>query len=470
MRRPSMQNGDFGSVSELKPQGSRLPHTIRPVFNTSAKSICGILLLLLVTQTSLAQIKCGAGSSAPSTGLACLVQVAQTPMGLSPAAPSQPKAAGLVPDSLNFLSSEIGAEVSQIPLASPASGIIYTNNPVTQLPEQIDQSFGPILTQRAQTIGRHRIYLATTYQYFLLQDIDGLALKNLPSVIYLNSPNNSIFGPPDVAGISNNYLQLKVHQFVGYFTYGLTKRIDVSVAVPLLRVDLRDTFAESFAVNSTSSFTQPAPTSGTHAGEATGVGDIVLATKINVWKLRRADRDHGGFSVGVEARMPSGDSRNYLGSGAFGAKPFATFSYAGRYSPHFNVGFQVNGKTELITLQGPSTGKGTLPNRLIYSGGIDFKLLKQLTVNVDGIAQRVFNAPRASLLGPPIQVFQNFTLSPQQFVTNPYTASYTRADAAGGIKLNPFKGFLISGNVSVKLNQAGLRSRVVPLVGGSYTF
>lgn len=470
-----MHRDNFEKVSEMKPLNSQLPFASIFVFKTLVIGIFALCLLLILAETATAQINCGAGSSAPSTSLACLVQVSQTPSGLSPASPLQPKASGLVTDSLNFLSSDIGAEVSQIPLASPASGIIYANNPTTQLPERLNQSFGPILTQRAQTIGRHNFYFATTYQYFLLQDIDGLTLKNLPSVIYLNSPSNSTSGPPDVAGIANNYLQLKVHQFVGYFTYGLSSRIDVSVAVPLLRVDLRDTFAESFAVSSTSSSPQPAPTSGTRAGEATGVGDVVFASKVNVWKLRRADIDHGGLSLGVEVRLPTGDSHNFLGSGAFGSKPFATLSYAGRFSPHFNVGYQINGKTDLISVPSFSTGtvvKGTLPNRLIYSGGVDFSLIKSLTVNVDGIAQRVFDAPRAELLSPPptIQVFQNFSLSAQQSVVNPLKASYTRADATGGLKFNPFRGFLITGNVSVKLNQAGLRSRVVPLMGASLTF
>src|SRR6266700_3625955 len=299
-----MQGDDFKKVSEMKPLNSQLSFATSSPAGTLFRNVLALLMLMMLAESAPAQINCGAGTLSPSSNLACLVQVAQTPSGLSPASPLQPAPpGGAVPvrDSLNFLSSAIGAEVSQIPLASPASGIIYTNNPVTQLPEQLDQSFGPILTQRAQTIGRHNLYFATTYQYFLLEDIDSLALKNLPAVIYLNSPGNSVSGPPDIAGISNNFLQLKVHQFVGYLTYGLTGRVDVSVAIPLLRVDLRDTFSESFAVSS--SFPRPATVSGTRAGDATGIGYIVFATKVNVWKLRRAQKDHGGAFFG--SRSPS---------------------------------------------------------------------------------------------------------------------------------------------------------------------
>jgi len=492
----AMGTDDFKRVNEMKPLSSQL------LFRTKSsrtkmlfRNASFAFLLLLLPKTAPAQINCGAGSPAPSAGLACLVAVSLTPpspAGFSPASPLQPRASGTFsPNTLAFLSGDIGAEVSQIPLASPASGIIYANNPTTQLPERLNQSFGPILTQRAQTIGRHNWYFATTYQYFLLKDIDSQALKNTGAVIYLNSSGNPVSSSPDFVGVSNNNLQLKVHQFVGYMTYGLASRIDVSVAVPLLRVDLRDSVGENFIRDPSSKsplVSAPSSISASFAGEATGVGDVVLATKVNAWKLRRGDIDHGGFSLGIEFRLPSGDSHNFLGSGAFGSKPFATFSYAGRFSPHFSIGYQINGKTDLISVPSSSTGtvvKGTLPNRLIYSGGADFALFKKLTINVDGIAQHVFDAQRASLvpagtclfgspspsnsIGCQTSTGTSLILTPIP-VVNPIKASYTQADAAGGLKLNPFRGFLITGNVSVKLNQAGLRSRVVPLMGASLTF
>jgi hypothetical protein len=470
---------DFMKVSQMNSVNSLTASSVSRTFLRNA--FAAALLLFALAEIAPAQINCGAGSSAPSASLACLPAVTLTPVGFSPASPLQtPASTTFSPNTLAFLSGDIGSEVSQIPLASPASGIIYTNNPTTQLPERLNQSFGPILTQRAQTIGRHNWYFATTYQYFLLQDIDSQALKNAGAVIYLNSAGNPASTFPDFAGVSNNYLQLKVHQFVGYITYGLASRVDVSVAVPLLRVDLRDTFNESFVHNPNSICpaagcpATPANQSGSRAGEATGVGDVVLAAKVNVWKLRRADRDHGGFSLGVEVRLPSGDSHNFLGAGAIGTKPFATLSYAGRVSPHFNIGYQINGKTDLITtVNAASTAilKGSLPNRLIYSGGVDFALFKKLTVNVDGIAQHVFDAQRATLLPAGTPLFSSgSSVSATIPVLQPVNGSYTRADAAGGIKWNPFKGLLISGNVSVKLNQAGLRSRVVPLMGASLTF
>jgi hypothetical protein len=43
-------------------------------------------------------------------------------------------------------------------------------------------------------------------------------------------------------------------------------------------------------------------------------------------------------------------------------------------------------------------------------------------------------------------------------------------DISLGLKYSPFGNFLVTGNLLVKLNDAGLRATVVPLVGISYSF
>jgi hypothetical protein len=417
------------------------------------KILFAALFVLAFSPASFAQINCGSGGQ--TTKLSCLIPTAVTPTGFT----FSNSAAGLgsLSNSFGFLTSDIGGEISQIPLASPASGIIYTNDPTLHVPVPSDQSLGPILTQRADTIGRHKFYIAGTYQYFLLKDVDGLALSNLPSVFLLQS---SAATSPDTLGVANGDIQLKIHQFVGYITYGLTSRIDVSAAIPILRVDMRYTFNESFfnIASGAPPVGGPASLQSTKAGEATGIGDIVLAAKSTLWKFKRG----GGLAVGTEFRLPSGDALNFLGSGTVGAKPFAGLTLGGRVSPHFNIGYQVNGHTVLQTI-----GNGTLPNRLIYSGGADWRVVPRLTFAADILAQRVFNAPRASLL-------TDVTLPGTSIVVDSaiatYQNTYNRTDGTLGFKLKPFGNLLITGNMLVKLDQGGLRERYAPLVGVSYTF
>jgi len=412
-----------------------------------------LLLAVGVSPSAVAQINCNSGSA--TTKLSCLIPTTVTPPTYTFSNGSTSAVSG---NFGSFLQADLGGEISQIPLASPASGIIFTTDPTLHVPVPSDQSLGPILTQRAETIGRHKLYVSMTYQYFLLQDADGLGLKSLPATFLLSSNNTP--SNPDTVVIANSRVDLKVHQWVGYLTFGLTSKIDLSVAVPLLRVDMRYTTNEQL-FNIITGATQNHIAS--QAEEATGIGDVVVAVKATIWRMK-----HAGFALGGELRLPSGDAQNFLGSGTIGVKPFAAFTYSGRVSPHFNVGYQANGNTELVVTS--AGNKGGLPNRLIYSGGADWRLTRRLTIAADVLAQRVFQAPEAKIM----RNFAPFPVSNPGFSIAQTTVSssgtYNRTDGSIGLKLKPWGGLLLTGNLLVKLDQGGLRSRMAPLVGASYTF
>lgn len=417
------------------------------------------LVLVVLPNPARGQVNCS--NSGSSGKMVCLIPntVLQGAPGyaLSPATVTSP-----ISNSFNFLTSDLGGEISQIPLASPASGIIFTIDPTLHVPVPSDQSLGPIITQRAETIGRHKFYVSVTYQYFLLEDVDGLGLKGpLTAAFPLNLTSTTNPTSPDAFAVGNSRVDLKVHQFVGYATYGITNRIDVSVAVPLLRVDMRYTLNEQvFTANGQ----LPTVPQISNAQEATGIGDVVLALKATAWK---SEKKHLGFALGAEVRLPTGDAKNFLGSGTYGIKPYVTFTRSGRISPHFNAGYQFNGDTILVTSK--TGGSAQLPNRFIYSGGADWGITKRLTLAVDALAQRVVDAQRASIQQNVQVTLGNsvFTL-PQSLHSG--VGSYNRTDGSVGLKLKPFGKLLITGNLLVKLDQGGLRERLAPLVGASYTF
>jgi hypothetical protein len=440
------------------------PALVKPVPRSLIwRAILPLLLIAVASPAARAQIKCDSGSAAANK-LSCLIPSTVTPSGFT--FDNSRAASGLLSNSFGFLTSDIGGEISQIPLASPASGVIFSIDPALKVPVPSDQSLGPILTQRADTIGRHKVYVASTYQYFLLEDVDGLSLKNLPSAFFYSSPGGT---QADTLGIANGVVNLRIHQFVGYVTLGLTDHIDVSVAVPVLRVDMRYTFSEGLFNKNTSaqlspcSETNPPPCGpgliqSSKAEEATGIGDVVLAFKEEAWKGR-----HSGVAFGAELRLPTGDAQNFLGSGTFGLKPFVTFTRSGKLSPHFNVGYQFNGKTILVS--DSSGGKATLPQRLLYSGGLDWGIAKRLTVAADVLEQRVFSGQRAidaTVQVPPSTLPVNTVLTGQ--------SSYNRTDGSIGIKLKPFGNMIVTGNLLVKLDRNGLRQRLAPLMGLSFTY
>ncbi|HEV2521905.1 MAG TPA: transporter [Candidatus Acidoferrales bacterium] len=436
----------------------------------------GVLILMAAfCPAGFAQIDCSSSGAPAKNKLACVIPGAVTPPNYSfisnpgAAAPS-----GNLSNSFGFLTEDMGGEISQIPLASPASGIIFTTDPTLHVPVPSNESLGPILTQRADTIGRHKLYIAGTYQYFLLKDVDGLSLQNLPSAFFFSSTGGTT---ADTVGIANGRIDLKIHQFVGYITYGLTSKIDVSAAVPILRVDMRYTFSELLfnlasgqPLSAACSATNPPPCGAASSqmqsnkpGEATGVGDIVLAAKEAVWTPKRG----GGIALGVEVRLPTGDAQNFLGSGATGVKPYASFTYASRVSPHFDVAYQVNGNTDLVTSK--AGGRGRLPDRLSYSGGADWRVASRLTIAADILEQRLFNASRASLISAEIDNNNGQKLFSVPAISTSRN-DYNRTDGSIGLKLKPFGNLLVTGNFLVKLDRGGLRERFAPLVGLSYTF
>ena len=92
--------------------------------------------------------------------------------------------------------------------------------------------------ERAETIGRHRIYFGANYQFFGFSTLDGIDLKHMPAEFkHLEFPINGqlpIFQQDYIS--TSNRVDLKLHQVTLFGTYGLTNKLDVSVAIPILDV------------------------------------------------------------------------------------------------------------------------------------------------------------------------------------------------------------------------------------------
>ena len=80
----------------------------------------------------------------------------------------------------------------------------------------------------------------------------------------------------------------------------------------------------------------------TSNGSASGVGDITVRVKGNVFT-----NENLGIALGVDVRTPTGSARKFLGSGAWGLRPFVAVSGHRRVSPHVNLGFGWNGESIL---------------------------------------------------------------------------------------------------------------------------
>lgn len=485
-----------------------------------------ICVLFLFSSSSLvAQVVCPLNGTL-SPKLICMIPQVFGPVGLGGGGPQAPllennHMAGFESDfatsTLAPINQAIGVQVSQLPLASPSSAITWAYNPAAKIfTASTEESLGPIIGERATTIGRRRLFVAFSYQYFGFSTIDGSNLHSLPIIFeHQVFPADSMNPPcPNQTGLKPQYqgdpcfvrafisttnsIDMKAHQFAFYATYGITSNLDVSIVVPILDVRMAVKTSATIVNNSVpppgSQF--PAfhlfnpgvvkgcantPPSGvcldgsfSDSGSASGVGDIVLRGKYNVYKGEKA-----ALAAGVDVRVPSGDVQNFLGSGTTGVRPFGVFSYEARVTPHAEVGYEVNGNS---ILAGDFAGlmatgaKGSLPNRFVYILGADASIMRRLSASFDFYGQRFLSA--AKLVATPYTDQGSCsdsnctTLTPG--TTHPNVTQTTGdidiRSLAFGVKYRPTSNLVVTGNVLVKVDDGGLRSRAVPLVGVSYSF
>ncbi|MEW6367158.1 MAG: hypothetical protein AB1714_21215 [Acidobacteriota bacterium] len=360
------------------------------------------------------------------------------------------------------------SQLASVPIASPASGFTYAFDPGSGVFTRSTNSFGPIVADRAETIGRGKFMVGFSYQRFSFDTIEGMDLDSLPAV-FTHDDYQLGGGRADIVTTVNN-INLTQDQFTTVFGYGLLDRFDVSLAVPVVRTDLAVTSTATIQRVGTGQereihyFRDASGNLGdtrvyTDSGEATGIGDMIL--RIKGTALRRGSF---GLALAADFRFPTGDEENLLGSGAMGIKPYGAVSWShGRLSPHLNVGYEWNGDSVLAgdILSGT---KGDFPDQFLYTVGADVGVNKRLTLAFDFLGNRVIDSPRA--------VPTTFTADNGQTFSDLLfeKGSFNQSSASVGIKANAGARLLVDFNILFRLDDNGLRDRATPLVGVEYNF
>jgi|SRR5579862_2096 len=365
----------------------------------------------------------------------------------------------------NFLpfNAAIGSQLTTLPIPSPASGFTYTFDKSAGVYTRSAESFGPILSERAETIGKDKFFFGFAYQRFHFDKIDGLDLHSIPVVFQHQPAANPLFVEDVIT--ANNLVDVQMSQTSLFFTYGLGDRVDISVAIPFVSASLSATSDATIQRIGTAddptihAFSGPNPNEETFlgSGSASGIGDVVVRLKGTVVKTSKL-----GIAAGLDLRLPTGDEYNFLGSGAAGVKPFVAVSTrAGRVSPHFNFSYEWNGDSVLAGEV--STGrKASLPSQLAGVAGLDFGVNNKLTLAADLLGQRLSDA---SQLYSTTFVAANNTPFPE--IAFRKGALY-RAQGSTGFKVNAYNRMLVTFNVLFRLNERGLSGRVTPLLGLSW--
>jgi hypothetical protein len=356
------------------------------------------------------------------------------------------------------------SQLAAVPLPSPASGFTYEFDSDLGVFERTSQSFGPILAERAETIGGGRFTFGFTFQNFTFDSIEGLDIDNIPAV-FTHDDAQLLGGREDLVTTVNS-VDAQVNQFTAFISYGLTDRLDLSLAIPMVNTDLTVISAASVQRIGTTNpethfFRAYDDTIGdtrtfTAFGSASGIGDLTLRLK---------GRMAGSVAMGLDVRVPTGDEENLLGVGAPGVRPFVVLSRSSRaFSPHFNVGYLWNGSSVLAG--NPTTGESEdLPDHVTYVAGADFGVSQRFTFVLDVIGTYLIDAPRLNqttfLARDGISTFPTVSFTEE---------SYNLLSGAVGFKLNVVENLLVDVNLLFNLDNNGLRDKITPLVGFEYAF
>lgn len=363
----------------------------------------------------------------------------------------------------------LASQLSSLPLPAPSSGFTYTMDATLGVFTRSTQSFGPIMAERAETIGKNKWAVGFAVQHFSFDGIEGIDLGELPAVFTHDGASPG--GRADVVTTSTN-VKASLTQQIGFVTYGLGERFDASIAVPIVIADLSVTSDATIQRLGTGSNTivHYYDTGGSlgstreyaKSGHATGIGDLTLRLK---GQAARWGNDNG-LALALDVRMPTGDEEDLLGSGAWGVRPFVATSFGlGAFSPHLNLGYQWNGDS-LLAGNVVTGEKADLADELAYVVGADVAVGQRLTLCADLVGRYVIDASRVATT-----TFVGLDTAATQFPDIKFEqGSYNQSSLALGLKANPAGRLLVVFNVLLKLDDHGLRDKVTPLLALDYTF
>jgi hypothetical protein len=372
---------------------------------------------------------------------------------------------------ISFISNAISGNVAGIPVSATSGGSTFRFE--GGAPVRTSISPGPVFAERAQTLGRGRVFVGANVNHLHFETLRGVSLSDLRlNFIHQNvdSPAcDSIEGrdcaPFGVPRLENDVIALRLGLDIDmtvtsfFLSFGLLDRVDIGVALPIVSTSLvgtSDAQIISFAESTAAHFFGGTPsnpqlsTSRSVAGSATGVGDIAVRVKINVTQSERTS-----FAILADARFPTGSAEDLLGSGHVAARGLGILSARfGPFSPHANIGFLVR-------------NTDSLNNAVLATVGFDHVMAPWATLAVDLVSELQAGESKVQLPGlVTYDVPFRRTVEP----TNIPNRRDDQVNASFGFKFLTGPGIMLVTNTLWPLNRGGLRPGVLWTVGLEYNF
>jgi outer membrane putative beta-barrel porin/alpha-amylase len=418
-------------AQEHTPRGN-VAETVAP---THARAFCTSALVVLML------ITVAVTRPAPADGSALTDQF------------SNPQFAGL---ELEPLGPALANTVASIyPVASASSSVTYVYNPALETFERQTRVLGPIIGERAETVGKGQMNVALSFSYVKVSGINGQSLGHLVNQPLIDG-NFVFFSVPGGTRLADGRLTTILPVLVNLdidaqayitspsVTYGITTDWDVNLTLPLLQTSLGITATATVPDPRLPQFALPmgSPLQQTETLESSdssfGVGDLLLRTKYVL--LRETPFDLAAF-LGVS--FPTGSDGDLHGTGTFRVRPTLVLSrvFADRVEPLVNVG---------VDIDADDVDRSVFQ----WAAGATARVYGPLTAVAVFLGATQFN--------PPADAIQQ-----------PFFFQIERADifdVSLGLRLLFADSGVISAGALVPLNNSGLRADVIPTVEVEYAF
>lgn len=265
---------------------------------------------------------------------------------------------------------------------STATGVTFDLS--QGIPVATKESMGPLLSERATTLGKGKLNLGFSFSRVAFDSFDGTDLNHLAldfhhidcctgdPVITSVGPDGKLTGfEKDIVRVHIN-LKLDENFYGMYANYGLTKNLDVGIIVPVVSVEAKanahaEVIEDIPGTNIHTFAGDPAAANDSTGGSKTGIGDVILRAKYSFASMA----DLPSMAVLGQITTPTGDKKNLLGSGETKFKGmFIASKQYGRLTPHVNVAYEV------------TTGKAVQDN-WTYAVGMDTRMTQTFTFAAD---------------------------------------------------------------------------------------
>jgi hypothetical protein len=286
-----------------------------------------------------------------------------------------------VPNVAEFLGNRVVTQSQTFPTASTASGFTFSwqGGPT---PVRDSRLFGPLFGHRGRTNGRGQVSVTATVQRLEWESLDGSKIRQGQSGLLWGDAAYL-----ELDGVEFGYVGrciMDIDTTVGTVAvgYGVTDRLDVSVAVPLVRTEIEGSnefldfarFADgTISVDAADTGFEPQGRFYVE-GKSSGVGDVTLQSTFALIKRTRA-----ALAVFGRVDFGTGSLDKMTGTGEDQYRAGLVGSYeVGRVAPHASLAY--------------SSGSADLFDEISLIAGLDIAAIPdRLTLNAELVTRRLLD-------------------------------------------------------------------------------